>query len=102
MDPIEDDEALNAAHMIIYRSLYLSFQNCLRIKLDSKKKVLQRLKMLSKNIKYHEIDRSGVVELCRCTPNHASWLLRQLTESGYLKRVGNGRGAKYHLAEKKL
>ena len=52
--------------------------------------------------KYHEIDRSGVVELCRCTPNHASWLLRQLTESGYLKRVGNGRGAKYHLAEKKL
>ena len=52
--------------------------------------------------KYHEINRSGVVELCRCTPNHASWLLRQLTESGYLKRVGNGRGAKYHLAEKKL
>ena len=25
--------------------------------------------------KYREIDRQGVVELCRCSPNHASWLL---------------------------
>ena len=47
--------------------------------------------------KYHEIDRQGVVELCRCTPNHASWLLRQLSESGTLQLVGKGRGAKYAL-----
>ena len=50
--------------------------------------------------KYHEIDRQGVVELCRCTPNHASWLLRQLTASGDLELVGSGRFAKYVLANK--
>ena len=50
--------------------------------------------------KYREIDRQGVVELCRCTPNHASWLLRLLTEEEQLKLVGSGRGAKYILAEK--
>ena len=48
--------------------------------------------------KYREIDRQGVIELCRCTPNHASWLLRQLTASGDLELVGSGRFAKYVLA----
>ena len=51
--------------------------------------------------KYQEIDRQGVVELCRCTPNHASWLLRQLTGANILRLVGSGRGAKYVLVEKK-
>ena len=43
--------------------------------------------------KYREIDRQGVVELCRCSPNHASWLLRH-------QLVGMGRGAKYILTSK--
>ena len=32
MDPIEDDEALNAAHIIIYRSLYSKFSELLENK----------------------------------------------------------------------
>lgn len=50
--------------------------------------------------KYREIDRQGVVELCRCSPNHASWLLRQLTDEKTLQLVGMGRGAKYILTSK--
>lgn len=45
--------------------------------------------------RYHEINREGVVELCRCTPNHASWLLRQLVHDGVIALQGNGRGAYY-------
>lgn len=45
--------------------------------------------------KYSEITRVGVAELCRCTLNHASWLLRQLVDDGVLVLHGKGRGACY-------
>ena len=48
--------------------------------------------------KYSEITREGVAELCRCTLNHASWLLRQLVEDGVLILHGKGRGARYRKA----
>lgn len=48
--------------------------------------------------KYSEITREGVAELCRCTLNHASWLLRQLVEDGVLVLHGKGRGAHYRKA----
>lgn len=48
--------------------------------------------------KYPEITREGVAELCRCTLNHASWLLRQLVEDGVLVLHGKGRGARYRKA----
>lgn len=48
--------------------------------------------------KYSEITREGVAELCRCTLNHASWLLRQLVEDGVLVLHGKGRGARYRKA----
>lgn len=48
--------------------------------------------------KYSEITREGVAELCRCTLNHASWLLRQLVEEGVLVLHGKGRGAHYRKA----
>lgn len=44
---------------------------------------------------YREINREGVVELCRCTPNHASWLLRQLVRDGVIALQGSGRTAYY-------
>lgn len=48
--------------------------------------------------KYSEITREGVAELCRCTLNHASWLLRKLVEDGVLVLHGKGRGARYRKA----
>lgn len=48
--------------------------------------------------RYPEITREGVAELCRCTLNHASWLLRQLVEDGVLVLHGKGRGARYRKA----
>lgn len=45
--------------------------------------------------KYNEINREAVVELCRCTPNHASWLLRQLVKDKIIALQGNGRGSFY-------
>lgn len=45
--------------------------------------------------KYKEIDRQSVVELCRCTPNHASWLLRQLKDEHVIQLIGGGRTSKY-------
>lgn len=48
--------------------------------------------------RYPEITREGVAELCRCTLNHASWLLRQLVEDGVLVLHGKGRGARYKKA----
>ena len=45
--------------------------------------------------KYNEIKRNDIVELCRCTPNHASWLLRQLVEERIVELCGQGRGAYY-------
>ncbi len=45
--------------------------------------------------KYNEITREGVVELCRCTPNHASWLLRQLVKDEIVTLCGGGRGSFY-------
>ncbi|MDO5399478.1 MAG: ATP-binding protein [Eubacteriales bacterium] len=45
--------------------------------------------------KYNEINREGVVELCRCTANHASWLLRQLVKDGIVELCGSGRGSYY-------
>lgn len=48
--------------------------------------------------KYSEITREGVAELCRCTLNHASWLLRQLVDEGILVLHGKGRGSRYRKA----
>ena len=45
--------------------------------------------------KYGEINREGIAELCRCTPNHASWLLRQLVSDGVIALCGSGRGSYY-------
>lgn len=45
--------------------------------------------------KYSKITREDVVELCRCTPNHASWLLRQLVSDSMIQLCGAGRGAFY-------
>lgn len=45
--------------------------------------------------KYSKITREDVVELCRCTPNHASWLLRQLVSDKIIQLCGAGRGAFY-------
>lgn len=44
---------------------------------------------------YNKITREDVVELCRCTPNHASWLLRQLVKAEIIQLCGAGRGAFY-------
>ena len=44
---------------------------------------------------YNKITREDVVELCRCTQNHASWLLRQLVQSKVIQLCGAGRGAFY-------
>ena len=45
--------------------------------------------------KYSKITREDVVELCRCTPNHASWLLRQLVNEKAIQLCGAGRGSFY-------
>lgn len=45
--------------------------------------------------RYRKITREGVVELCRCTPNHASWLLRQLVSEGVIVLKGGGRSSYY-------
>lgn len=45
--------------------------------------------------RYRKISREGVVELCRCTPNHASWLLRQLVSEGSIVLKGSGRSSHY-------
>lgn len=45
--------------------------------------------------RYKKISREGVVELCRCTPNHASWLLRQLVSEGVIELKGSGRSSHY-------
>lgn len=44
---------------------------------------------------YNKITRDDIVELCRCTPNHASWLLRQLVKDNVIQLYGAGRGAFY-------
>jgi ATP-dependent DNA helicase RecG len=58
----------------------------------------EREMIISHFDKYPEITREGVTELCRCTANHASWLLRQLVDDGILKLHGKGRGARYRKA----
>ena len=58
----------------------------------------EREMILSHFDKYSEITREGVAELCRCTLNHASWLLRQLVEDGILVLRGKGRGSRYEKA----
>lgn len=58
----------------------------------------EREMIISHFDKYPEITREGVAELCRCTANHASWLLRQLVDDGILKLHGKGRGARYRKA----
>lgn len=45
--------------------------------------------------KYKSITRDAIVELCRCTPNHASWLLRQLVKENKIIMFGRARGAYY-------
>lgn len=49
---------------------------------------------------YDKITREDVVELCRCTPNHASWLLRQLVKDEVIQLHGAGRGAFYKNSNK--
>ena len=44
---------------------------------------------------YESITREGVMDLCKCTPNHAAWLLRQLVDEGRIILFGAGRGAHY-------
>lgn len=58
----------------------------------------EREMIISHFDKYSEITREGVAELCRCTANHASWLLRQLVEEGVLVLCGKGRGSYYKKA----
>ena len=58
----------------------------------------ERETIISHFDKYSEITREGVAELCRCTLNHASWLLRQLVDDGVLVLHGKGRGAHYRKA----
>lgn len=58
----------------------------------------EREMIISHFDKYSEITREGVAELCRCTLNHASWLLRQLVEDGILVLRGKGRGSHYEKA----
>lgn len=58
----------------------------------------EREMIISHFDKYPEITREGVAELCRCTANHASWLLRQLVDDGILVLHGKGRGARYRKA----
>lgn len=58
----------------------------------------EREMIISHFDKYSEITREGVAELCRCTLNHASWLLRQLVDDGVLVLHGKGRGAHYRKA----
>ena len=45
--------------------------------------------------KFHEIDRTGIMDLCRCTANHASWLLRQMVKDGVIEQCGQSRGTHY-------
>lgn len=45
--------------------------------------------------RYKKINREEVAELCRCTPNHASWLLRQLVSEGVITLRGRGRSSYY-------
>lgn len=51
--------------------------------------------ILSHLSKYKTITREGAAELCRCTSNHATWLLRHLTSQNKIKLCGSGRGAHY-------
>lgn len=55
----------------------------------------EREMILSHLNQYNKITRSDVVELCRCTPNHASWLLRQLVKDQVIQLQGKGPGAYY-------
>ena len=45
--------------------------------------------------KYDKITRKDVIDLCKCTPNHASWLLRHLATHKQIQLCGTGRGAYY-------
>lgn len=45
--------------------------------------------------KFHDIDRTGVMELCRCTANHASWLLRQMVKDEVIEQQGQSRATHY-------
>lgn len=57
---------------------------------------LQEKELIIAHLKrYKKISREGIVELCRCTPNHASWLLRQLVSEGVIVLKGSGRNAHY-------
>lgn len=47
-----------------------------------------------------KIAREDVVELCRCTPDHAFWLLRQLVNDIMIQLCGAGRSAFYKRSEK--
>ena len=55
----------------------------------------EREMILSYLDKFREIDRAGVMDLCRCTGNHASWLLRQMVEDGVIEQCGQSRATHY-------
>lgn len=45
--------------------------------------------------RYDKITRDDVIELCRCSPNHASWLLRKLVKDRVIQMKGAGRASFY-------
>lgn len=55
----------------------------------------EREMILSYLDKFREIDRAGVMDLCRCTGNHASWLLRKMVEDGVIEQCGQSRATHY-------
>lgn len=55
----------------------------------------EREMILSYLDKFREIDRAGVMDLCRCTGNHASWLLRQMVKDGVIEQCGQSRATHY-------
>ena len=72
------------------REVFEVTDNYIKCKILFDKKVLE---LSSKNVGLNT--RDDIVELCRCTPNHASWLLRQLVKDNVIQLYGAGRGAFY-------
>lgn len=55
----------------------------------------ERELILSHLEKYNQISRKDVMELCRCSPDHATWLLCHLMKDNILQKYGAGRGTFY-------
>lgn len=58
-------------------------------------KMQERELILAHLTRFPTISRKEVMELCRCSPNHASWLLRRLVRDGIIQMCGLGRGSLY-------